>query len=269
MNDTAKQSVYEFWNRASCGEDLYLTDISRESYEAHAAMRYGLEPEIGEFAQFEAARGRDVLEVGVGLGADHARFAAGGARLWGVDLTDRAVEHTRRRLEKFGLTSTLAVADAENLPFADASFDVVYSWGVLHHSPDTPRCVAEVHRVLRPGGVARVMIYHTYSMVGYMLWIRYALLRGRPFTRLATIYSRHLESPGTKAYTMKEARVLFGRFREVTIRTHQGHGDLLTSQAGQRHRGRLLGIARAIWPRWLIKRLLPTHGLTMMITAVK
>jgi len=269
VNDSAKQSVYEFWNRASCGEELYLADISRESYEAHARLRYTLEPEIVEFAGFDSVRGQAVLEIGVGLGADHARFAANGAELWGVDLTDRAVEHTRRRLQTFGLTSRLSVADAEHLPFAEASFDVVYSWGVLHHSPDTARCIAEVARVLRPGGTARIMIYHTYSMVGYMLWLRYALLRGRPFTRLRTIYARHLESPGTKAYSVAEARALFASFRTVTITTHQGHGDLLTSQAGQRHQGKLLAVARAVWPRWLIRRVLPTHGLTMMITATK
>ena len=217
MNDPAKQSVHEFWNRAACGETLYLADISREAYEAHSKVRYGLEPEILEFARFDSSRGKAVLEVGVGLGADHARFAENGAELWGIDLTDRAVEHTRRRFEKFGLTSRLSVGDAEKLPFGDARFDVVYSWGVLHHSPDTRKCISEVHRVLRPDGVARVMMYHKYSMVGYMLWLRYALLCGRPFTSLASIYARYLESPGTKAYSVAEARRLFADFRQATI----------------------------------------------------
>jgi ubiquinone/menaquinone biosynthesis C-methylase UbiE len=116
----------------------------------------------------------DVLEVGVGMGADHLEWARHMPRsLSGIDLTERAIAHTATRLALYGLRSDLRVADAEKLPFRDASFDLVYSWGVLHHSPDTPRAVREVLRVLRPGGLARVMIYHAHSMVGYMLWLRY------------------------------------------------------------------------------------------------
>jgi len=84
------------------------------------------------------------------------------------------------------------------------------------------------------------MIYHKYSLVGFMLWLRYALLSGRPFTSLATTYSKYLESPGTKAYSILEARDLFRQFENVSIKIQLSHGDLLTSQAGQRHKGTLL-----------------------------
>jgi ubiquinone/menaquinone biosynthesis C-methylase UbiE len=267
--DATKQAVHDFWNDASCGEALYLRNAERDSYASQARKRYELEPWIEPFADFAAARGRDVLEVGVGLGADHQRFAEAGARLVGIDLTERAVTHTRQRLSAFGLNSDLRVADAESLPFADGSFDLVYSWGVLHHSPDTERAVAEVWRVLRPGGTARVMIYHKHSMVGYMLWTRYALLAGRPARTLAEVYATHLESPGTKAYTIEEARRLFARFSQVNLGTVLTHGDLLSSQAGQRHRGPLLAIARRLWPRWLIRLLLRRHGLFLLVTARK
>ena len=140
---------------------------------------------------------------------------------------------------------------------------------MLHHSPNTPKAIDEVWRVLRPGGSARVMIYHTYSMVGYMLWMRYALLAGRPGRTLADIYAQHLESPGTKAYTVDEARKLFARFSEVRVETVLTHGDLLTSAAGQRHLGLLLTIARAVWPRWLIRTFLPGHGLFLLARATK
>jgi len=148
----AKDDVREFWDRASCGEDLYLSGQDQGAYQAQAEMRYTLEPYIPSFAGFSKARNLRVLEVGVGLGADHQRFAEAGALLSGIDLTERAVEHTRRRLSAFGLISDLAVGDAENLQFPDESFDLVYSWGVLHHSPDTPRAIAEVWRVLKRGG---------------------------------------------------------------------------------------------------------------------
>jgi SAM-dependent methyltransferase len=246
--ETDKQAVHDFWNASSCGETLYLKGSEGTAYTTQASKRYELEPYIERFADFAAARGHEVLEIGVGLGADHQRFAEAGALLTGVDLTERAVAHTSQRLAAFGLRSHLHTADAEDLPFAEASFDVVYSWGVLHHSPNTPKAIDEVWRVLRPGGSARIMVYHTYSMVGYMLWIRYALLAGRPSRSLAEIYAQHLESPGTKAYTVDEARRLFARFSKVTIETVLTHGDLLMSEAGQRHRGPLLTIAKALWP---------------------
>lgn len=231
--------------------------------------RYQLEPFLEAFARPEETHGLDVLEIGVGLGADHQLFAQAGARLSGIDLTERAVQHARKRLALFGLESDLRVADAESLPFAAESFDLVYSWGVLHHSPDTPRAIDEAWRVLRAGGHARVMIYHKRSLVGYMLWLRYALLTGRPWRSLSDIYSNHLESPGTKAYTMDEARRLFGRFGDVRISTVLTHGDLLESDAGQRHRGWLLSLAKRLWPRGLLRMMLPSHGLFMLIEARK
>jgi ubiquinone/menaquinone biosynthesis C-methylase UbiE len=267
--DSDKKAVEEFWDKASCGEDLYLRNQQRDGYVEHARRRYELEPIIEEFAQFESAAGKKVLEIGVGLGADHQRFAQAGARLTGIDLTARAVEHTRRRLALFGLDSALSTGDAENLAFPSEEFDRVYSWGVLHHSPNTPKAISEVHRVLRPGGVANVMIYHRWSLVGYMLWIRYALLRLRPWMTLTEVYARYLESPGTKAYSTEQAKRMFEAFSAAQIRTVLTHGDLLESAAGQRHGGALLSLARRIWPRSLLRRFAGAHGLFMLIRAVK
>ena len=262
-----KQQVHDFWNRASCGEELYLDEADQAGYRAQSAARYALEPYIVDFAGFADAQGLRVVEIGVGLGADHQRFAEAGATLWGIDLTERAVEHTRRRLAAFGLSSILAVGDAEHLDFPDGYFDLVYSWGVLHHSPETPKAIAEARRVLKPGGRARIMIYHRWSIVGLMLWARYALLGLKPWLSLRDIYARYLESPGTKAYSVAEARALFADFSEVQIRTVLTHGDLLESGAGQRHRGALLTLARKVWPRGLIRRFFSKNGLFMLIEA--
>ena len=106
MNDL-KQEVRDFWNEASCGEILLLDTADRAGYLAQMEKRFLLEPFIEKFADFDNARKLDVLEIGVGLGADHQRFAESGARLKGIDLTDRAVEHTRRRFELFDLRSDL------------------------------------------------------------------------------------------------------------------------------------------------------------------
>ena len=265
----AKVEVHDFWDHASCGEELYLLSQDRASYEAQAVARYTLEPYIVDFADFDGARGSWVLEIGVGLGADHQRFADLDAHLSGIDLTKRAVNHTKRRLECFGLTSNLSVGDAENLQFPNDSFDLVYSWGVLHHSPDTPRAILEVFRVLKRGGAARIMIYHKCSLVGLMLWMRYALLGFKPWLTLNEIYARYLESPGTKAYSVDEARALFADFSEVNIRTVLTHGDLLESAVGQRHRGLMLTLAKMMWPRRLLRFFFPSAGLFMLISAKK
>jgi len=269
MSAEAKAEVRSFWDEAACGERLLLASTDRAGFSAQAVERYRLEPYIIAFAGFDRWRGKRVLEIGVGLGADHQRFVEAGANTTGIDLTPRAIGMTQQRLEAFGLSSDLQVADAEALPFPTAAFDLVYSWGVIHHSPDTPAVVAEILRVLKPGGHARVMIYSKWSLVGMMLWGRYALLRGRPFTSLADIYSRHLESPGTKAYSVDQTKRLFARFSDVRIRTTLSHGDLLSSGAGQRHSGHILDIARRIWPRWFVRRFLKGRGLFMMIEARK
>ena len=204
------------------------------------------------------------------MGADHLEWALGSPRsLTGIDLTPHAVDFTRQRLALHGLRSRLLVTNSERLPFEDASFDLVYSWGVIHHSPDTPAAVREIRRVLRPGGRARVMIYQQRSLVGAMLWLRYALLAGRPWRSLREIYAQHLESPGTKAYTPGEARGMFSDFADVAVRSELCPGDLLLGAAGQRHRGFLLDTARRFYPRWAVRRLFAGFGLHLLIEATR
>lgn len=265
-----KLKVKEFWNEASCGERLYLVDNqTQDDFNKHTSIRYQLEPYIFDFAGFNEGTGKRVLEVGVGLGADHQKWAEAGAELYGIDLTERAIANTFHRLNLFNLKSNLLVDDAENLSFEDNFFDIVYSWGVVHHSPNPSNAVDEVFRVLKPGGVAKIMIYHKWSFVGYMLWFRYGLMKFKPWTSLTEIYSKYLESPGTKAYTKAEARALFKKYSDIEIRTVLTHGDLLSSKAGQRHEGKLLDIARKVFPRRLIRSLFPKHGLFMLISATK
>lgn len=264
------KDVRQFWESKSCGEGYAVGETARQRYEAHERARYDLEPYIKHFARFEDGEDQDVLEVGVGMGADHLRWArANPASLAGIDVTRRAVIHTDQRLSISNRSSRLCVADGECLPFAADRFDLVYSWGVVHHTPDTRSAVSEIHRVLRPGGTARVMIYHERSVVGALLWIRYALLRGRPWRSLRDVYHHHLESPGTKAYTVKQARSLFADFDRVDVEVQLSFGDLLQGSVGQRHRGLLLTIARKFWPRRLIEALLRRYGLYLLIEARK
>jgi ubiquinone/menaquinone biosynthesis C-methylase UbiE len=264
-----KKSVYDFWNKKSCGEELYLFYTTKAGFMTQSLARYSIEPYISKFADFTGARDLKVLEIGVGLGADHQKFAEAGANLWGIDLTEHSIKYTAQRLKSFRLKSRLAVGDAENLKFADDSFDRVYSWGVLHHTPNTPKAIAEVFRVLKPQGKAYIMIYNKWSVVGFMLYVRYAILGLRFWLNIDQIYAQYLESRGTKAYSISETKNLFASFSHLQVTTVLNHADLLESNVGQRHNGLLLNLARKFWPRSLIRRYFPNAGLTMMVLATK
>ncbi len=210
------EAVRQYWEREPCGTSPAVTDHltpgTREWSERIEERRYLLEPFIHSLAQFTRHRGKEVLEVGVGAGTDHLQWARAGAVCHGVDLTDAAIQTTRERLGLYGLQSDLRRIDAERLPFEDRTFDIVYSWGVIHHADHPELIASEIHRVLRPGGLFLGMMYGRRSIVALKLWIKYGLLRGRPWRTLADVIWHHMESIGTKAYTLPELRSLFREF---------------------------------------------------------
>jgi ubiquinone/menaquinone biosynthesis C-methylase UbiE len=216
----AKSDVRDYWQLRPCGTTLSAAPRGSQSFFSEVERkRYKAEPFIAEFADFSAWRGTKVLEVGTGIGSDFMRFVRAGADATGVDLTPAAITLLRERLGLENLQARTIVADAERLPLPDQSFDLVYSWGVLHHTPDTRGAIREIHRVLRPAGEARVMLYSRRSWVSLGLWLRYALLHGQPWRSFEDVLSKHLESPGTKAFTAAELRELFSDFNEVRTST--------------------------------------------------
>lgn len=256
-----KERVRAFWQANPCGVKFADAEPgTRLFYERVEEHRYRTEWHIPEAADFAGSGGLKVLEIGCGLGTDGARFASAGADYTGVDLTEAAIELARRRFELFELKGNFETADAENLQFADASFDVVYSHGVLHHTPDTARAVREIHRVLRPGGRAVVMLYHRDSY-NYRVNIRLLrrmgaqLLRTEAGVRLAhkltgeslenlREHARRLRAdsgsylrsdeflnqntdgagnPLARVYSRREGRELFSDFAEVELRTYFLH----------------------------------------------
>lgn len=266
----SKDEVFEFWNDASCGEELYLDGITHEDYERQAKKRYELEGKlILPFAEFDKSSGLKILEIGVGLGAEHKKFAENNADLYGIDLTSRSIIHTKRRLSYLGLKSNIEKGDAEKLEFPDNFFDKIFSWGVIHHSPDTRQCVNEIFRVLKKDGEAKIMIYHKWSMLGFMLYFRYAILGFKPWLTIDDVFNKYMESPGTKAYSINEVRQLFSEYSSLKIKTCLSHADLLSSSAGQRHGGLLIKMARILWPRTLIKKYFQFFGLFLLIDAKK
>lgn len=256
-NNQLKARVHDFWQRHPCGIKFAEAQPgSRLFYELVEQHRYEKEWHIPAAAGFNETRNLRVLEVGCGLGTDGAQFAKAGADYTGVDLTEAAVDLARRRFELFNLSGNFRVADAEALHFPDNSFDLVYSHGVLHHTPDTAGAICEIYRVLRPGGRAVVMLYHRDS---YNYRVNISILRragvhllrsslGVKLVRLATgepedslrEHARKLRSdsvylgsqeflnqntdgagnPLAMVYSRDEARALFHDFSKVELRTH-------------------------------------------------
>lgn len=258
-----KTQVQKFWNSEPCGT-RYLG--SREDFDEHARVRYLLEPFIPEFAGFEHAAGRRVLEIGVGMGADYLEWLKAGAVASGVDLSSASLERARQRCAIAGYSSDLNLADAEKLPFPENTFDIVYSYGVMHHSADPAQCVREARRVLKPGGQLRIMIYHHRSLTGLMLWLRYGLLRGKS---LRQAVFDHLESPGTNSYTQEEALRLLEGFEGIHMRQEFSPGDLLLHQPSERFRGVFYRMIWRMYPRDLARALGRRWGLFLMISARK
>jgi len=258
-----KNDVQSFWDAAPCGS-RYLG--AHEDFEAHAKARYELEPYIHDFAQFRNSSGKRVLEIGVGMGADYLEWLKAGAIATGVDLSNSSIEQARRRCERAEQIPDLQIADGEHLPFADNLFDIVYSYGVMHHSPDTGRCIHEARRVLKPGGALRIMIYHHPSLTGLMLWLRYGLLRGKSLRRAVYDY---LESPGTNSFTPDEARALMDGFEQVEFRQEFSPGDLLLNEPSTRFRGLLYRLLWRVYPRVLARAFGRKLGLFLLISARK
>jgi ubiquinone/menaquinone biosynthesis C-methylase UbiE len=213
-----KTEVRRFWEQKPCGsKHADAPEGSAEYFAQVEKRRYELEPFIPRYADFSGARGKRLLEIGIGLGTDFVRFGRAGALLTGLDLTERSIELVGRRCELEGIEADLVRGDAEQLPFDDASFDRVYSWGVLMVTPDTPRAISEAIRVLKPGGHLTVMVYARHSWVAFGLWARYGLLAGKPRRTLADVVANHMESQGMKAYTRREVETLFGGLEDVRI----------------------------------------------------
>ena len=134
-------------------------------YEDKRKFRYELQDYMHDAFRFDDFPGKLVLEIGCGAGIDSAEFARNGAKVASTDLTRAGTELTRDLLKESGLPSAVIQSDAKTLPFKNEAFDCVYSFGVLHHIPDVETALAEIHRVLKPGGRLMVMLYHRDSLL--------------------------------------------------------------------------------------------------------
>lgn len=262
-----KEQVKAFWEANPCDVKDAAPALDRAYFTAFAQQRYRTHPYIPGFADFEAAQGKRVLEVGVGAGTDFCRWAAAEAKAVGVDLTAQAVHLTAQHLDALALSADVHLADCEDLPFADHSFDLVYSFGVLHHTPDTSRALREVLRVLKPGGQVRIMLYHKRSWVTFKVFLLHGLLALRPFISLDKLLADHMESQGTKAYTIQEVEAMFAAFEGVSVQPILTCYD--TWRGYETPRRGLMALAQRLWPAWLVQACGDRFGWNLLISGTR
>jgi SAM-dependent methyltransferase len=228
MSDAAaREQAVRQWSAHPCGavqgdeeSRAYFLEVERNRYEQQPwqAARFG----------FHRYAGKRVLEIGVGLGTDLVQFAQAGALCHGVDITDRHLDLAARNFAARGLDVDLKKCDAAALDYPDEYFDVVYSFGVVHHIPDAPAVAREIRRVLRPGGRCLIALYHEYSLFhAFMLLVRGVLL-GRLFRLgyaglLATIEAGAdgvATKPYVKLYSRRDVKALLADFTVESLSIH-------------------------------------------------
>ncbi|HYG74489.1 MAG TPA: class I SAM-dependent methyltransferase [Planctomycetota bacterium] len=174
--ENAKQLAQQVWGATPAGS-AHAPEFqpgTRDFFERVIAKRSTEElPFLYEVVPFASFAGKRVLELGCGAGYDAYEICRNKAVYTGIDLTPQNIERTRKHLELFGYTPTVQHGDAENLTFGDAQFDIIFSNGVLHHTPDMEKSFREACRVTKPGGEFWVILYHKHSIFYWLsmfLW---------------------------------------------------------------------------------------------------
>ena len=199
------EAVRDYWDRHI--HDLEITTHpvgSRGFFDDLDQYHFEKLHHLLRLVAFDGYRGRSVLEVGCGAGVDLARFAKGGAEVTGVDVSASAIDLARKNFAQQGLRGRFDVADGEQLPFADNTFDLVFAHGVVQYTARPHRLVEECRRVLKPGGEAVFQVYNRIS------WLN-------ALSKLMKVGLEHEDAPVILKFSAAEFRRLLAGFREVRI----------------------------------------------------
>lgn len=215
--------VKKFWNNRPCNVRHSKKTIGSRAYFDEVEQRkYFVEPHIPPFAEFERWRGKRVLEIGCGIGTEAINFARHGALLTVIELSEESLEITKKRFEVYGLPATFILGNAEDLDTLlpkDAAFDLIWSFGVIHHSPHPKNILKKCHNFLKDDGEIRMMVY---SKISYKLFHLMKETGRWDFGSLDTLIAAYSEAqtgcPITYSYTIEGAKKLFDDFTIVDIR---------------------------------------------------
>lgn len=295
MSNQSTSDIKQFWNEQPVGSNFVAYEQGKSFYDRYDNFRYRTEGHILNELDAIDFKDKKVLEIGLGQGADSMQIINRGAIYHGIDLTEESVRRVKERFQLFDKPyESVHVANAENIPFPDQYFDIVYSHGVIHHSPQIQKIVSEIYRVLKPGGKAVVMLYHKSSYnyhISISILRRMGLLLLKPLPFLAKVISKitgeseerinrhkyHMKREGLSylnmknfihrstdgpdnvyatVWTSKEARELFQEFNEINTNVHF---------LNERH---LLGLQH-ILPKSLKNSIAHKYGWHLWVKAVK
>lgn len=272
-----KGKIQSWWNhypftyfvKEEIGSWAFFRNVDRKVFKWCPWAHDGY-PLFGKFVPYKELAGKNVLDIGCGTGWSTEQFARMGARVSAIDLTEKAVELTKKRFALYNLEADIRVGDAEQMPYPDGAFDYVFVWGVLMHTPDTEKAIREIYRVLKPGGRAAAMMYNRNSLhFRWFLCFGKGILRGKllkySVQELANRYTDGAEIGGnmlTKFYTPSALKRLWSVFSKVRIHTYDNPAVLDVFPHRFLPLGRLL-------PKALKQRIANRFGLSSWIEAQK
>jgi len=209
------ENVKDYWNKRPCNLRHSQAEVGTEKYFQEISMRkFFVEPHLIDFADFSSLKGKKVLEIGCGLGAATINFAKAGAEVTALDLSQKSIDIAKKNAESMGVADQIQFmqGNAEKLSefLPEKKYDLIFSFGVIHHSPHPDVIVEEAKMYLAPGGQFKVMVYYRYSWKVFWILAKYGKFQ---FWRLSDLIARHSEAqtgcPVTYAYSKKSAAKLF------------------------------------------------------------
>lgn len=262
--------IYSFDKKDVVPDEAFFKEIDRKFIKWTPWTQTDNRPLSGVI-DFSTLSGKRVLDIAIGTGWSTEQLARAGAIVSGIDLTPKAIEISQKRWKVRGVPpADLRVADAQNLPYPDGTFDFVLAWGCLMHMPDTEKAISEIYRVLKPGGQMKAMMYNKHSLHWwYFIFLSKGILRGKLLfmsrQELSNRYTDGVYQGGnqlTKFYSATEIKKMFGAFSSCTVSIH----DVTTPVDHFPHR--LLPLGRLL-PRQVRQYLADRLGQSLWIEVVK
>lgn len=219
MAEEIKKTIQNYWTKNAPYLALVRDRYSPEDEEFYLEMdtyRYKYDSYIPPLIDSFTGKGKKILEIGCGMGTDSRHISRRGSDITSLDLSFDNVHFSLKGMKVLGLRGNGVNADAENLPFKDNSFDVGYSFGVLHHTPNTEKAIREIYRVLKPGGQCVIMLYHKgyayYALLFLYGWRRLFLKEVKE-----QMMSKYDHTPLSKLYSKKDAGKMFSFFKNINF----------------------------------------------------
>lgn len=229
-NQVSIEKVREFWQKNPlCSNGIPYLLGSREYFEYYNKLRENIESISYSYAlhEYKDFLGKKVLDVGSGNGYVLSKYAAEGAEVFGIDITQAGIDLCKKRFEYLQINGNFQVADAQDIPFPDNTFDCVCSMGVLHHVPDTQKALDEIYRVLKPGGRLIVMFYHRNSAKYQFMYRMRSWFTGKSMEQLVNEFDGVGNPKGT-VFSKIELRVMLNNFSDIKMNVgYLSIGDII------------------------------------------